>query len=75
MSSLENHLSAFQVASSNEVKDVFWLMFRQAIAENRVELLRQLVKAGISLNVADESGDKNFPLHWAAAYSTADTIE
>ncbi|KAL3874032.1 hypothetical protein ACJMK2_037101 [Sinanodonta woodiana] len=68
-------LTAFELAEPTQIIQVYREMLLQAIAQSNIQYVQLMLNAGMSVNFVDTAETNNTPLHWAASYANAATID
>ncbi|XP_077999420.1 uncharacterized protein LOC144452238 [Glandiceps talaboti] len=67
--------TAYDVADSSQVINVYHNILLQAVAKSDVDSVKQLINAGVTVNVKDGAKSSNTPLHWGASYGNAEVLQ
>ncbi|XP_022083077.1 uncharacterized protein LOC110975172 isoform X2 [Acanthaster planci] len=71
----EEGVTAYESSFSDQVTRVYHDVLLQAVAQSNVALARNLLKAGVDVNIEDDAATSNSALHWAASYGNRETVK
>ncbi|XP_038071711.1 uncharacterized protein LOC119740462 isoform X2 [Patiria miniata] len=71
----EEGITAYDSSFSEQVTKVYHDVLLQAVAQSNMALARNLLKAGVDVNIQDDEATGNTALHWAASYGSKDTVK
>lgn len=70
----EKNRTAFQMASSKQIKAAFVQEFLQATAQSNLGRICQMISCGIPVDSIDAFETQNTALHWAASFGSEEVV-
>ncbi|VDD86579.1 unnamed protein product [Enterobius vermicularis] len=70
----EQNRTAFQIASSEQIKAAFVQEFLQATAQSNLGRVCQMISCGVPVDSIDAAETRNTALHWAASFGTEEVV-
>ncbi|VDM43779.1 unnamed protein product [Toxocara canis] len=66
--------TAYQIATTNELKNAFVQEMLQATAQSKLGRVCQMLSSGVPLDSVDATKTQNSALHWAASFGNEDIV-